>query len=101
MTTYFITRHPGAIAWASQQGISVDQQIAHLDINDIQPCDIVIGSLPVNLAAEICERGAAYIHMTLNVPEHWRGKELTAEQMIEYGACLEGYALKKINCVQE
>jgi putative CRISPR-associated protein (TIGR02620 family) len=37
----------------------------------------------------------------LNVPEHWRGKELTVEQMIECSACLEGYALKKINCVQE
>ncbi len=45
------------------------------DINDIQSGDTVIGSLPVNLAAEICQRGAAYIHMTLNVPEHWRGKE--------------------------
>ncbi len=101
MTTYFITRHPGAIAWAKQQGISVDRQIAHLVINDIKSGDTVIGSLPVNLAAEICQRGAAYIHMTLNVPEHWRGKELTAEQMIECGACLEGYTLKKINCVQE
>jgi CRISPR-associated protein Csx16 len=65
-----------------------------------QSGDTVIGSLPVNLAAEICQRGAAYIHMTLNVPEHWRGKELTVEQMIECGACLEGYELKKINCVQ-
>lgn len=101
MTTYFITRHPGAIDWAKQQGISVNRQISHLAINDIQSGDTVIGSLPVNLAAEICQRGAAYIHMTLNVPEHWRGKELTAEQMIECGACLEGYALKKINCVQE
>lgn len=101
MTTYFITRHPGAIAWATQQGLSVDRQITHLDINDIQPGDTVIGSLPVNLAAEICQRGGAYIHLVLNVPEHWRGVELTAEQMIECGACLEGYALKKINCVQE
>jgi CRISPR-associated protein Csx16 len=101
MTIYFITRHPGAIAWASQQGINVDRQIAHLDSNDIQPGDTVIGSLPVNLAAEVCQRDAAYVHMTLNVPENWRGKELTAEQMIECGACLEGYTLKKINCIQK
>ena len=100
MTTYFITRHLGAIAWATKQGICVDRQISHLDINDIQSGDTVIGSLPVNLAAEICQRGAAYTHMTLNVPEYWRGKELTVEQMIECGACLEGYELKKINCVQ-
>lgn len=97
MTTYFITRHPGAIAWAAQQDIKVDRQITHLDSNDIQPGDTVIGSLPVNLAAEICQRGAAYVHLVLNVPEYWRGKELTAEQMIECGACLEGYALKKLD----
>ena len=99
MTTYFITRHPGAIAWAAQQDIKVDLQITHLDSNDIQPGDTVIGSLPVNLAAEICQRGAVYVHLVLNVPEHWRGKELTAEQMIECGACLEGYALKKLDGV--
>ncbi len=95
MTTYFITRHPGAIAWAKQQGISVDRQLAHLDINDIQPGDTVIGSLPVNLAAEVCQRGAAYIHMGLTVPERWRGKELSLEQMIECGARLENYVVSK------
>ena len=57
MTTYFITRHPGAIAWAKQQGITVGRQHTHLDVNDIQPGDTVIGILPVNLAAEICQRG--------------------------------------------
>ena len=97
MTTYFITRHPGAIAWATQQGISVDRQMTHLDISDIKKGDTVIGGLPVNLAAEICQRGASYIHIALTVPESWRGKELTMEQMVEFGARLEGYALKKID----
>lgn len=96
MTTYFITRHPGAIAWALQQGITVDRQLAHLDINDIQSGDTVIGSLPVNLAAEVCSRGASYLHMSLTVPEHWRGKELNVEQMVQWGARLECYQLNKL-----
>ncbi|MDD5462174.1 MAG: CRISPR-associated protein Csx16 [Methylococcales bacterium] len=95
MTTYFITRHPGAIAWAQQQGITVDRQIAHLDINDIQPGDTVIGSLPVNLAGKICQRGAAYIHLALTLPENWRGKELSADQMTACGARLENYVVEK------
>ena len=95
MTTYFITRHPGAIAWAKLQGIIIDQQLTHLDINDIQPGDTVIGSLPVNLAAEVCQRGANYLHMSLSVPENWRGRELSVEQMVQCGAQLENYVVSK------
>ena len=96
MTTYFITRHPGAIAWARQQGLNVDQQLTHLDITHIQAGDTVIGSLPVNLAAQVCERNAVYIHLSLTVPEHWRGQELTVEQMTQCQAQLEQYSLKKL-----
>jgi len=53
MPTYCITRHPGAIAWAKQQDITV------------------------------CDKGAAYIHLSLNVPEQWRGHELNTAQMVE------------------
>jgi CRISPR-associated protein Csx16 len=101
MTTYFITRHPGAIAWAAQQGIHVDRQIAHLDIDLIQPGDTVIGSLPVNLAAEVCGRGAAYFHLSLQIPESWRGRELTAEQMTAFGAKLERYQLQKTDDIKK
>jgi len=69
MPTYFITRHLGAIAWAKEQGISVDRQIAHLDIDLVQPGDTIIGSLPVNLAAKVCNKSAVYLHLSLNVPE--------------------------------
>lgn len=99
MPTYFITRHPGAVAWARQQGITVDRQITHLDIGLIQPGDTVIGSLPVNLAADVCNIGAAYIHLSLNLPEQWRGQELSAAQMAECGARLERYEIQMADCV--
>jgi CRISPR-associated protein Csx16 len=101
MPTYFISRHPGAIAWAEQQGVSVDQRINHLDIALIQPGDTVIGSLPVNLAAQVCDKGACYVHLSLNVPAHWRGLELSVEQMSECGARLERFELKRLDCVQK
>ena len=40
MTTYFVTRHPGARAWAQQQGVAVDVLIDHLDPEIVQPGDV-------------------------------------------------------------
>ena len=51
MTTYFVSRHPGAVAWAARRGLAVDAYLAHLDPQQIQPGDTVIGILPVHLAA--------------------------------------------------
>ncbi|MEF3193056.1 MAG: CRISPR-associated protein Csx16, partial [Halothiobacillaceae bacterium] len=39
MTTYFVTRHIGAIEWAARKGLRVDRQVAHLNPADIQPGD--------------------------------------------------------------
>ena len=100
MTTYFISRHLGAITWAEQQGIKVDQHVTHLDIDLIQSGDTVIGSLPVNLAAQVCGKGAAYLHLSLTLPEHLRGRELSAAQMTECGARLERYEIQMVDHAQ-
>lgn len=91
MTTYFISRHPGAIQWARECGIAVDQQLAHLNIEEIQAGDVVIGSLPVNLVAELTRKNARYLHLTLDLPLDQRGVELDAAAMKCYGARLEEY----------
>jgi CRISPR-associated protein Csx16 len=96
MTTYFISRHFGAIDWAMRQGIKVDFQLAHLDVEQIQSGDVVIGSLPVNLAAEVCARNAKYIHLTLDLPYDARGVELDAAAMQRFGAKLEEYRISKV-----
>jgi CRISPR-associated protein Csx16 len=95
MTTYFITRHPGAREWAKQKGIKVDEHLTHLDIDMLKAGDTLIGSLPINLAAEVCQKGAFYIHLSLNIPEHLRGLELSATQLQQYGAELECFNLQK------
>jgi CRISPR-associated protein Csx16 len=91
MSTYFISRHPGAREWAAQEGFAVDQIIEHLDPTIIQPGDILIGSLPVNLAAEVCVRGGHYLNLSLDLPASLRGQELNAEQMRACGARIEEY----------
>ncbi len=96
MTTYFITRHQGAKDWAKNQGIDVHKVLSHLNMEDIHPGDKVLGTLPIHLVAQLCERGATYFHLTLNLPEHLRGKELSAKEMQEAGAKLEQYNVEKI-----
>lgn len=96
MTTYFVTRHPGARDWATAEGLSVDQVIDHLDPASVQPGDTVIGSLPVNLAAAVCARGGAYLHLSLDLPRELRGRDLSAEEMRGCGARLERYLVRRL-----
>lgn len=91
MPTYFITRHPGARRWAEEEGFPVDRQVDHLDPADIRPGDTVLGTLPVNLAAEVCARGGRYFHLSLDLPPKWRGRELSAEDMRRFGARLDEF----------
>ncbi|WP_374240749.1 CRISPR-associated protein Csx16 [Zoogloea sp.] len=94
MTTWFVTRHPGAVAWAQRRGLAVDRQLAHLAPEQIAPGDTVIGTLPVNLVARVCARGGRYLHLSLDLPAEARGRELTADELERYGARLEAYVAK-------
>ncbi len=96
MTTYLITRHPGAIEWAAQQGVRVDKLIAHLDPELIQPGDVVIGTLPVQLAADVCARGGRFFNLTLDVPPQFRGRELSADNLEAFGARLQAFEVRLI-----
>jgi CRISPR-associated protein Csx16 len=91
MTTYFVSRHAGAVEWASTQDLGIDIWLEHLDAASIFPDDIVAGTLPVHLAAAVCERGAIYLHLAIDMPGQARGGELTADQLGQMGARLEKY----------
>lgn len=95
MTAYFVTRHAGAKQWAAEQGIDVDAVVEHLNVEDLQAGDLVLGSLPVNLVAELNRRGARYFHLTLPLPPELRGREISAALMRELGAKLEEYFVTK------
>jgi len=95
MTVFFVTRHSGAVEWAARRGIAAEQ-VAHLDVEKIQPRDIVVGTLPVNLPAEVCARGGRYLHLTLDLPPERRGGELTADEMERFDARLEEFEARKV-----
>lgn len=100
MTTYFISRHQGAKLWAEIEGFHVDQQLEHFEVQWVQVGDVVLGTLPINLVAEINERGGRYYHLILDLPPNLRGLELSAESMRQYGARLTEYSAKKISPLQ-
>ena len=93
MTTWLITRHPGARQWALEQGLHVDRHCAYLEPALIEAGDTVIGSLPVHLAAAVCERGARYLNLSLDLPEHMRGRELSPEELAAFHARLEAFSI--------
>lgn len=68
--------------------------VPHLDLAQVQPGDIVIGSLPVNLAAQVCAGGAAYFHLTLELSAELRGKELSADDLESLGARVEAFGVQ-------
>ena len=96
MTVWFISRHQGAIDWIAQQSINIDRFKQHLDINDIQADDIVIGTLPIHLAAQVCEKGAKFYFLSVNVTKEQRGKELTAKQLTEQYCSLQPFFIQKL-----
>ena len=102
MTTWFVTRHPGAIQWAAAAGIQVASSgiVESLDTDQVQAGDTVVGTLPINLAARVAERGAEYLHLALELPLEARGQELSADEMRQYGARLERYDIQRAGAYQ-
>ena len=95
-TIFFVTRHAGAREWAERHGVIVDEVAEHLDPECINTGDLVIGSLPVHLVAEICRRGGRYKHLSMDIPPSHRGQELSADDMERFGARLEEF---RVECV--
>jgi len=95
MSTYIVTRHSGAIDWFRSMGYDVDNVVAHFNPSNVMDGDVIVGTLPINLAAEVCRRGGRYCHLSLTVPAERRGSELTPEDMISFGAKIEEYHIER------
>ncbi|MFP4683999.1 MAG: CRISPR-associated protein Csx16 [Ectothiorhodospira sp.] len=95
--TYFVSRHPGAMEWAARHGIQVDEQIDHLEVERIQPGDTVIGTLPVHLAARVCQRSGRYLNLSIDLPPHLRGRELSADDLEALGARVQAFHVQPID----
>ncbi len=96
MATYFVTRHSGAVEWARRQGIEA-KLITHLDPAQIEEGDTVLGTLPIQIVAEINERGARYLHLEIALPAEQRGVQLSADDMDRLGAKLIEYEARRVS----
>ena len=93
MATLFISRHPGAIEWMQQQPIHVDRWLTHLQIEDVKPQDVVIGILPIPLACQVCEIGARFLALEINIPSEKRGIELQAQELYAVACSIKEYVI--------
>lgn len=96
MTTYFITRHLGSVAWANANQIHYDKHLTHLDdVACLKSGDTVIGTLSVNLIYAINQAGVRYVHLSLDIPAHLRGVELGDDELAICKATLEEFVVIK------
>ena len=94
MSVWFVSRHPGAVAWAKKQHLAVDHWVSHLDTDRVQKGDMVIGVLPMTAAAAVCAKSARYIALTMDLPEALRGKELSVDDLEALHCSLQEYVVR-------
>ena len=102
MTITLVTRHQGAIDWMREEGHlpEASRIVEDFDVKGVTAGDLVIGTLPAQLAAAICERGARYQHLTLDLAPEQRGRELTADEMRACNARLEEFFIQRSTITQ-
>jgi CRISPR-associated protein Csx16 len=85
----FVTQHPGTAEWARLAGYGNCEFVSHLDPETVDAGDMVMGTLPVHLAARIIVRGGVFCSLVLDVPAEERGRDRSATEIAEAGARLE------------
>lgn len=91
----FVTRHRGAVTWAAEESVKARKvEMENFEPSTVMPGDIVLGTLPVHIAAQVNARGGHYWHLTMDVPIEFRGSELSADQMRAFGARLEEFRVQ-------
>ena len=97
MKTLFVTRHPAAVEWFAGKTTEDVKHVSHFDINMVNEYDRVIGTLPINIVADLCYMNVSYTHLSLSIPAEFRGQELTVSQMDEFNATLTEYEVKEVD----
>ena len=96
MGTTFVIRHQGAREWMKKQPIHIDYWTDDLEIDLVKAGDIVIGILPMKLAAEVCKKGAHFVALQIDVPKNRRGSELSKDDLEEMQCSLCPYYVTAI-----
>jgi CRISPR-associated protein Csx16 len=98
MKVLIITRHAATVEWLKSTMLPTDEVVvtAHYTPGMAQGFDYVVGILPIQLVAELCAEGIRYYQMIMDVPEEFRGKELSIEQMDQFNARLVQYNVEVV-----
>lgn len=93
MKKIIVSRHKGAVYWIKKHypKFSKFDHLNHVNEDDIKG-NIVIGTLPINLAVLAKE----YWHLSMKIPVEMRGKEFTIEDMENFNCKIEKYTIKKM-----
>lgn len=101
MTTYLVTRHEGTRIWAKAMAkhgrlpFAIDQMIEHLDPALLKKGDVVVGTLPLQLVAQLQSEGIDFWSLDLDVPPAKRGQELNPIEVFTYRARLSRYDVRR------
>lgn len=95
MTTWFVSRHPGAIDWLEKTGIKVDRYAEHLSSDDVAFGDFVYGVLPLHIISDICSKGARFFALDFSMNASQRGKDLTKSELDSLNCKLQEYIVIK------
>lgn len=101
MTTYLVTRHEGTRIWASAMAehgrlpFTIDRMVDHLDPESLKKGDVVVGTLPIHVAAELRARGIEFWSLDLHLPPADRGKELSGLYLAKFGARFTRYEVRQ------
>jgi len=89
--TVIVSRHAGAVAWLAAQGIT-GTVIEQATADDVRG-KVVVGNLPLDLAAEAHQVGSIDLPGLLR---EQRGRDLTPAEMNAAGATLRWYVVEAI-----
>ncbi|MBR1374612.1 MAG: CRISPR-associated protein Csx16 [Cardiobacteriaceae bacterium] len=93
---YFICRHQGTIDWVkSRKNIKIDVFLDHLDFRETEICaeDTVIGILPIDIAAQICEKGAKFYALKIHQELSERGQNFSADNLEKMNVSLRRFQI--------
>ena len=100
MAVYFVSRHPGAIAWMKRQNIRVDAWFDHLTAESVNEGDTVIGVLPIHLVARLCQKNVKFYALTMECSRQQRGQELNDEQLNQMSCHLTRFDVRLVEEMQ-
>lgn len=97
MSIWFVSRHEGAKDWIREEGVHVDKWVEHLDPDDVETGDTVIGTLPFHIAAALSVKGVRFFALSYAADRLQRGRELDSAELRRLGCRLTQYVVRAVD----